>query len=134
MQWSSSNIYSTQDEAAAALVAVGLPIYAWKGETEEEYLWCIEQTLIFPDGKVYILHLAVELQNQMFTRLLHYTLLLHTLCTIPYNMESIRLRLQGDVLLGQLRFRSNSVSEDFILHLRGCNKSLSLSLKLGIKY
>lgn len=54
VQWSSSNIYSTQDEAAAALVAVGIPIYAWKGETEEEYVWCIEQTLIFPDGKVQI--------------------------------------------------------------------------------
>ncbi|KAI5633957.1 s-adenosyl-L-homocysteine hydrolase domain-containing protein [Phthorimaea operculella] len=51
VQWSSSNIYSTQDEAAAALVARGIPIYAWKGETEEEYIWCIEQTLIFPDGK-----------------------------------------------------------------------------------
>ncbi|CAH2066914.1 unnamed protein product, partial [Iphiclides podalirius] len=51
VQWSSSNIYSTQDEAAAALVARGIPIYAWKGETEEEYTWCIEQTLIFPDGK-----------------------------------------------------------------------------------
>lgn len=52
VQWSSSNVFSTQDEAAAALVAVGIPIYAWKGETEEEYVWCIEQTLIFPDGKV----------------------------------------------------------------------------------
>ena len=52
VQWSSSNIYSTQDEAAAALVAVGIPIYAWKGETEEEYVWCIEQTLVFQDGKV----------------------------------------------------------------------------------
>ncbi|GBP12371.1 Adenosylhomocysteinase [Eumeta japonica] len=51
VQWSSSNIYSTQDEAAAALVAVGIPIYAWKGETEEEYVWCIEQTLVFSDGK-----------------------------------------------------------------------------------
>ncbi|CAG9784346.1 unnamed protein product [Diatraea saccharalis] len=51
VQWSSSNIYSTQDEAAAALVARGIPIYAWKGETEEEYTWCIEQTLIFSDGK-----------------------------------------------------------------------------------
>lgn len=52
VQWSSSNIYSTQDEAAAALVARGIPIYAWKGETEEEYTWCIEQTLVFADGKV----------------------------------------------------------------------------------
>jgi adenosylhomocysteinase len=51
VQWSSCNIFSTQDHAAAAIAATGLPVYAWKGETDEEYLWCIEQTLIFPDGK-----------------------------------------------------------------------------------
>jgi adenosylhomocysteinase len=51
VQWSSCNIFSTQDHAAAAIAATGVPVYAWKGETEEEYLWCIEQTLIFPDGQ-----------------------------------------------------------------------------------
>jgi len=49
--WSSCNIFSTQDHAAAAIAAAGIPVYAWKGETEEEYLWCIEQTLLFSDGK-----------------------------------------------------------------------------------
>ena len=49
--WSSCNIYSTQDHAAAAMARAGVPVYAWKGETEEEYKWCIEQTLVFPDGK-----------------------------------------------------------------------------------
>ena len=49
--WSSCNIYSTQDHAAAAMAKAGVPVYAWKGETEEEYNWCIEQTLVFPDGK-----------------------------------------------------------------------------------
>jgi adenosylhomocysteinase len=49
--WSSCNIFSTQDHAAAAIAATGVPVYAWKGETEEEYNWCIEQTLVFPDGK-----------------------------------------------------------------------------------
>jgi adenosylhomocysteinase len=50
--WSSCNIYSTQDHAAAAIAATGVPVYAWKGETEEEYNWCMEQTLkAFPDGK-----------------------------------------------------------------------------------
>ena len=44
-------IPTTQDHAAAAIAAVGVPVYAWKGETDEEYVWCIEQTLIFPDGK-----------------------------------------------------------------------------------
>lgn len=51
VQWSSCNIFSTQDTAAAAIAATGVPVYAWKGETEEEYIWCIEQTLIFNDGQ-----------------------------------------------------------------------------------
>jgi len=49
--WSSCNIFSTQDHAAAAMAARGVPVYAWKGETDEEYLWCIKQTIMFPDGK-----------------------------------------------------------------------------------
>ena len=51
MQWSSCNIFSTQDHAAAAMAKAGVAVYAWKGETDEEYVWCIEQTLVFPDGK-----------------------------------------------------------------------------------
>lgn len=51
VQWSSCNIFSTQDHAAAAIAKTGVPVYAWKGETDEEYVWCIEQTLIFPDGQ-----------------------------------------------------------------------------------
>ncbi|CDS10836.1 Putative Adenosylhomocysteinase [Lichtheimia ramosa] len=49
--WSSCNIFSTQDHAAAAIAATGVPVYAWKGETDEEFVWCIEQTLKFPDGQ-----------------------------------------------------------------------------------
>jgi len=49
--WSSCNIYSTQDHAAAAIAAAGVPVYAWKGMTEEEFDWCIEQTIFFPDGQ-----------------------------------------------------------------------------------
>ncbi len=51
VRWSSCNIFSTQDHAAAALVAKGIPIFAWKGETEEEFWWCIEQTVYWPDGQ-----------------------------------------------------------------------------------
>lgn len=54
VRWSSCNIFSTQDQAAAAMAAKGIPVFAWKGETEDEYLWCIEQTLVFDDGKVNI--------------------------------------------------------------------------------
>merc|ERR1711963_267017 len=49
--WSSCNIFSTQDFAAAAMAKAGIPVYAWKGETDEEYVWCIEQTIHFPDGQ-----------------------------------------------------------------------------------
>src|SRR5579862_4031839 len=49
--WSSCNIFSTQDHAAAAIAETGVPVYAWKGETNEEFDWCIEQTLHFPDGQ-----------------------------------------------------------------------------------
>ncbi|VDK68528.1 unnamed protein product [Litomosoides sigmodontis] len=51
VQWSSCNIFSTQDHAAAAIAKQGIPVYAWKGETEEEYEWCILQTLIFKDDQ-----------------------------------------------------------------------------------
>lgn len=47
VRWSSCNIFSTQDQAAAAIAATGVPVFAWKGETEEEFNWCIEQTLFF---------------------------------------------------------------------------------------
>ena len=50
VQWSSCNIFSTQDHAAAAIAAAGTPVYAWKGETIEEYDWCIEQTLFFGEN------------------------------------------------------------------------------------
>lgn len=51
VQWSSCNIFSTQDHAAAAIAKTGVPVYAWKGETDEEYMWCIRQTLVFKDGQ-----------------------------------------------------------------------------------
>jgi adenosylhomocysteinase len=49
--WSSCNIFSTQDHAAAAIAATGVPVYAWKGMSNEEFDWCIEQTIYFPDGQ-----------------------------------------------------------------------------------
>jgi len=50
VRWSSCNIFSTQDQAAAAMAAAGVPVFAWKGETEDEAWWCIEQTIFGPDG------------------------------------------------------------------------------------
>lgn len=66
--WSSCNIFSTQDHAAAAIAAAGIPVYAWKGMTEEEFDWCIEQTLYFPDGQPLnmILDDGGDLTNMVF--------------------------------------------------------------------
>ena len=51
VRWASCNIFSTQDHAAAAIAKAGVPVFAWKGETLEEYWWCTYQALSFPDGK-----------------------------------------------------------------------------------
>merc|ERR1719418_41942 len=71
--WSSCNIFSTQDHAAAAMAKAGIPVYAWKGETDEEYVWCIEQTLIFPDGQPLnmILDDGGDLTNLIHTKYPH---------------------------------------------------------------
>ncbi len=69
--WSSCNIFSTQDHAAAAIAAAGIPVYAWKGMNEEEFDWCIEQTLFaFEDGKPLnmILDDGGDLTNMVFDR------------------------------------------------------------------
>ena len=50
VRWASCNIFSTQDHAAAAIAAVGVPVFAWKGETLEEFWWCTNEALSFPDG------------------------------------------------------------------------------------
>src|SRR5690606_16792946 len=59
VRWSSCNIFSTQDHAAAAIAAAGIPVYAWKGETEKEYDWCIEQTIL-KDGKPWDANMVLD--------------------------------------------------------------------------
>merc|ERR1719428_2154690 len=71
--WSSCNIFSTQDHAASAIAKAGIPVYAWKGETDEEYVWCIEQTVFFPDGQPLnmILDDGGDLTNLIHTKYPH---------------------------------------------------------------
>ena len=59
VRWTSCNIFSTQDHAAAAIAAAGIPVFAWKGETEEEYEWCLEQQ-IHKDGKLWDANLILD--------------------------------------------------------------------------
>lgn len=69
VRWSSCNIFSTQDHAAAAMVAANVPVYAWKGETEEEYDWCLEQTVL-KDGEVWDANMILDDGGDL-TALLH---------------------------------------------------------------
>jgi len=77
VRWASCNIFSTQDHAAAAIAATGVPVFAWKGETLEEYWWCTNQALSFPGGKgpqlvvddggdvTLLIHKGVELEKSV---------------------------------------------------------------------
>ncbi|MDE1463631.1 adenosylhomocysteinase [Spartinivicinus poritis] len=69
VRWSSCNIFSTQDHAAAAIAASGTPVFAWKGETEEEYVWCIEQTIL-KDGKPWDANMVLDDGGDL-TEILH---------------------------------------------------------------
>ncbi len=69
VRWSSCNIFSTQDHAAAAMVAADIPTFAWKGETEEEFLWCIEQTILV-DGKPWNANMVLDDGGDL-TQMLH---------------------------------------------------------------
>ena len=60
VRWSSCNIFSTQDHAAAAMAAAGIPVFAWKGETEEEYMWCIEQTCRDSNGELWQANMILD--------------------------------------------------------------------------
>lgn len=69
VRWSSCNIFSTQDHAAAAIVAAGVPVFAWKGETEEEYEWCLEQTIL-KDGQPWDANMVLDDGGDL-TQMLH---------------------------------------------------------------
>ena len=79
VRWSSCNIFSTQDHAAAAIAAAGIPVFAWKGETEEEFWWCIEQTIL-KDGKEWDANMILDDGGDL-------TLVLHD--KYPHMLDSI---------------------------------------------
>jgi adenosylhomocysteinase len=131
VRWSSCNIYSTQDQAAAAIAAAGIPVFAWKGETLEEYDWCIEQTLRFgEEGPNMILDDGGDL-----TKLLHekYPQLLEDVIGISEETTTGVHRLYQMHEKGLLKvpaFNVNdSVTKSKFDNLYGCRESLADGLK-----
>lgn len=132
VQWSSCNIFSTQDHAAAAIAAKGIPVYAWKNETEEDYKWCIIQTLVFPDGQP--LNMILDDGGDL-TNIVHqeYPQLLAGIKGISEETTTGVHNLHKMLKNGQLKvpaFNVNdSVSKSKFDNLYGCRESLTDGIK-----
>jgi len=132
VQWSSCNIFSTQDHAAAAIAATGVPVYAWKGENEEEYIWCIEQTIYFKDGQPLnmILDDGGDLTNLVHTK---YPQLLTGIKGVSEETTTGVHNLYKMLEKGQLKVPAinvnDSVTKSKFDNLYGCRESLIDGIK-----
>ena len=130
--WSSCNIFSTQDHAAAAIAAAGIPVYAWKGMTEEEFDWCIEQTLTFPSGEK--LNMILDDGGDL-TAMVHdrFPELLSDIRGISEETTAGIHRLQVLEKSGRLRVPSINVNDSATKskfdNLYGCRESLADGVK-----
>lgn len=130
--WSSCNIFSTQDHAAAAIAAAGVPVYAWKGMSEEEFDWCIEQTLFFPDGKP--LNLILDDGGDL-TAMVHdkYPELVEGIRGLSEETTTGVHRLYQMMEKGELKMPAinvnDSVTKSKFDNLYGCRESLADGIK-----
>jgi adenosylhomocysteinase len=130
--WSSCNIFSTQDHAAAAMAKVGVPVYAWKGQTNEEFDWCIEQTLFFPNGESLnmILDDGGDLTNMVHDK---YPELLSGIRGLSEETTTGVHRLYQRVQQGTLKIPAinvnDSVTKSKFDNLYGCRESLADGIK-----
>ena len=135
VRWSSCNIFSTQDHAAAAIAASGVAVYAWKGETEEEYEWCIEQTVL-KDGKPWPVNMILDDGGDL-TGILHerYPQLLDKVHGITEETTTGVLRLQEMLKHGTLKVPAVNVNDSVTKskndNTYGCRHSLSDAIKRG---
>ena len=132
IRWSSCNIFSTQDHAAAAMAKAGIPVFAWKGESEEEYWWCVEQTLMFSDGQP--LNMILDDGGDL-TVVVHdkYPHLLDSVQGISEETTTGVHRLYQMMKKGELKcpaFNVNdSVTKSKFDNLYGCRESLADGIK-----
>merc|ERR1739838_1260976 len=130
--WSSCNIFSTQDHAAAAMAKAGVPVYAWKGETDEEYVWCIEQTVYFPAGKP--LNMILDDGGDL-TNLIHekYPQLLAEIKGVSEETTTGVHNLVKMMADGKLKIPAfnvnDSVTKSKFDNLYGCRESLTDGIK-----
>jgi adenosylhomocysteinase len=135
VRWSSCNIFSTQDHAAAAMVAADIPTFAWKGETEEEFLWCIEQTIL-SDGKPWNANMVLDDGGDL-TQMLHekYPEMLKDIHGISEETTTGVHRLLEMMEEGSLKVPAINVNDSVTKSKNdnkyGCRHSLNDAIKRG---
>jgi len=135
LRWSSCNIFSTQDHAAAAMAARGIPTFAWKGETEEEFEWCIEQTIL-KDGKPWDANMILDDGGDL-TAMVHdkYPEMLENIHGISEETTTGVHRLKDMLKKGELKVPAINVNDSVTKSKNdnkyGCRHSLNDAIKRG---
>ena len=135
VRWSSCNIFSTQDHAAAAMADSGVPVFAWKGETEEEYEWCIEQTIL-KDGKPWEANILLDDGGDL-TQIIHdkYPKMLNAIHGISEETTTGVHRLYEMMRDGELKVPAINVNDSVTKSKNdnryGCRHSLNDAIKRG---
>ena len=138
VRWSSCNIFSTQDHAAAAVAAAGVPVFAWKGETEEEYEWCIEQTIL-KDGQPWDANMVLDDGGDL-TAMLHeqYPAMLEKIHGITEETTTGVHRLYEMLADGELKVPAINVNDAVTKSKNdnkyGCRHSLNDAIKRGLDH
>ena len=133
VRWSSCNIFSTQDHAAAAIAAKGIPVYAWKGETEEEFFWCIEQTIL-KDGEPWEANMILDDGGDL-TEMIHskYPKMLDDIHGITEETTTGVHRLYEMLAIGELKVPAINVNDSVTKSKNdnkyGCRHSLNDAIK-----
>lgn len=136
VRWSSCNIFSTQDHAAAAIAEAGVPVFAWKGETEEEYMWCIEQTCRTSEGELWDANMILDDGGDL-TGYIHETYpgMLDTIHGVTEETTTGVHRLYEMLEKGELKIPAVNVN-DAVTKTKndnkyGCRHSLNDAIKRG---
>jgi adenosylhomocysteinase len=139
VRWSSCNIFSTQDHAAAAIAAAGTPVFAWKGETEEEYWWCLEQTCRTPDGQLWDANMILDDGGDL-TGYVHekYPQMLDQVHGVTEETTTGVHRLLERLAEGTLKVPAINVNDSITKSKNdnkyGCRHSLNDAIKRGVDH
>ncbi|MGL5940738.1 MAG: adenosylhomocysteinase [Waterburya sp.] len=139
VRWSSCNIFSTQDHAAAAIAAAGIPVYAWKGETEEEYMWCIEQTCRDSKGELWDANMILDDGGDL-TGYIHekYPAMLDRIHGVTEETTTGVHRLWEMLEQGELKIPAINVNDSVTKakndNKYGCRHSLNDAIKRGLDH